>query len=75
MSRRRLGGRGQIMRPAAAFAEANGFSLAFTNKNHLVFYGHGGSVHAPGTPHSASAATYAIQKMRKLIRANLHVER
>ena len=65
---RKLGGRGGLMRPAVAFAEANGFRVAFTQAGHLAFFGHGATVFGAGTPRSHRAAAAAIAKMRAVLR-------
>jgi hypothetical protein len=65
---RKLGGRGRLMRPALAFAEQHGFSIAFTQRNHLVFSGHGRCVFAAGTPRSMRAALTAVSKMKAILR-------
>lgn len=67
---RKIGGRGRLMRPAVEFAEHHGFAVAFTQSNHLAFFGHGATVFAAGTPRSSRAAAAAIAKMKSILRAN-----
>lgn len=68
MSRqKKLGGSGSRNDDANKFAKANGFTISFTAKNHVMYRGHGGIVVGSSSPRSPDNVKAVIGNLKRVL--------